>query len=83
MKMDLKIEQLNNKYVVVGKGVYQDIDFVNGGYIFTEQRASEIKELLIEQFNAPVIPVKTPEQRIAELEQIMADVIEIVMLGGN
>jgi hypothetical protein len=45
---DFTIEKLvEGNYVVKAQGIYQDIDFVNGGYILTEHRAEEIRDLLI------------------------------------
>ncbi|NRD80268.1 hypothetical protein HPT25_23380 [Bacillus sp. BRMEA1] len=45
---DFTIEQLaNGNFVAKATGIYQDIDFVNGGFITTKERAQEIVNILV------------------------------------
>lgn len=65
---DFTIEKLENgNYVVKAPGIYQDIDFINGGYITTEQMAEEIRDLLIQQ-SIPNIN-NTKKNKLSEVEQ--------------
>lgn len=76
---DFVIEKLDDgNFVVKAKGIYQDIDFVNGGNIPSHTRAEEIRDLMIEQMNAPIVEPISNEQRIKELEETVA----MLMLGG-
>jgi len=69
LKEDFTIEQLEDgNFVVLAPGIYQNIDFINGGFITTEQRAGEILNLLLEQANVPAEPQITDQEKIAKLE---------------
>lgn len=70
---DYKIEEVNGKWAVTTEGVYQNIDFINGGYILTEQRAVEIRNLMIEQANAPIVVPMSIEEKIEQLENQTAE----------
>lgn len=65
---DFTIEKLENgNYVVKTTGIYQDIDFVNGGYITTEQRAEEIRDLIVQQNTPSIDNIK--KNKLMEVEQ--------------
>lgn len=66
---DFTIVQLEDQnFVVKSEGIHQDIDFVNGGFITTQTRAEEIRNLLIEQINTPIINTPSLEERIVSAE---------------
>jgi len=91
---DFTIRQLDDgNFVVLAAGIYQNIDFINGGFITTDKRATEILDLLLDQSNTPVIPEPTDAEKIAALElqneqytidlsstnQMMSDMLEMIM----
>lgn len=80
---DFSIERLENgNYVVKGLNIYQDIDFVNGGYITTKQRAVEIRDLLVEQLNNPIRPEVNEVELLKQKIEIMQQALDDLLLGG-
>lgn len=80
---DFSIERLENgNYVVKGLNIYQDIDFVNGGYITTEQRAIEIRDLLVEQLNKPIQPEVNEVELLKQKIELMEQALDDLLLGG-
>lgn len=80
---DFIISKLTNgNYVIEGQGNYQDIDFVNGGYITTEQRANEIRDLMVTQANTPVVIPKSEAELITELQAQNAQMLLALVNGG-
>lgn len=78
-------EEATGEYVVVGQGIYQDIDFEKGGSIKTKERAIELRDLLIESLNKPIENVKSPEEEIAQLKAqqiLMQTAIDDLIMGG-
>lgn len=72
---DFTIEQLSNEnFVVKGLNYYQDIDFVNGGYLTTLQRAAEIRDIIIDQLNQPIAIQPSTEEQIHQLQESLKTV---------
>lgn len=78
------IEQFNikqndkGKYVIEGEGYKQDIDFVDGGFIETQEHAERVRHSLVDTLNIPPDNKPTSEERLAMLEMAMDN----LLMGG-
>ena len=87
----IKLE--NGFYAIQGNSVYQDIDFISGGYIQTAEKAIEIREILISDYIAnkeetsgelkseSELTIKQLDDKITDIQLAIVELVEM-NLGG-